>query len=116
MLCEPRTMITDKKLNKVNQALSDWMGATADLVSFKNSMSNSLCIALAKDGNSIAMNLGAVQYIQGNVYQTNVELFCEKIIFEGVDCFLLKDRNSDFKLVIGAAIHLGSDFIVAAND
>lgn len=92
------------------------MGATADLVSFKDSMSNSLCIVLAKDADSVAMNLGAVQYIQGNIYQENVDLFFEKTTFDGVDCFLLKDLNSDFKLVIGSAIHLGSDFMLAASD
>jgi len=53
----------------------------------------------------------ACQYIQTFYDHENVDLYSQKTVFEGVDCFLVKDRNSKFEVIVGSAIELNQELI-----
>jgi len=108
-------VIKEKKLKTINEALSKWKGASAEILDFRDSMSNALILGVFKDGKQVSLRLAACQHIKTKVYLVNVSFYCEQTTFEGNDCFLLKDMNSDLEIVVGSAIQLGETTVTASD-
>jgi hypothetical protein len=108
-------VIKEKKINKMNEVFSEWEGASAEILDFRDSMSNALILGVFKDGKQARLRLAACQHINTNVYLNNVSFYCEQTNYEGHDCFLLKDHNSSLQIVVGSAIQLG-DLTVTVSD
>lgn len=102
-------MHIETQIPRINKALSLWNGATLALISFNDSMSNSLILNLFQNNRRAALKLCSCQYIQTFYNQNNVHLYCDKVTFEGFECFSIKDRNSKFKIIVGSSIHLEGD-------
>jgi hypothetical protein len=108
-------MIKEKKLTKINDALSQWDGASAEFLDFIQSMGNNLVLGIFKGNEQVPLRLTACQHIKAKVYLNNIAFYCEQTVFDGCDCFLLKDANSDLEIVVGSAIHIGETVVTVSE-
>ncbi len=111
-------MIKQKKIDQINEFLTRWDGAHAEFNHYKVGMGDLFGIALSKDGmGKIGVRFSVPLYIQGSTFWSNAVLRCAASIHDGSDCFEVKDKNSDFKVVVGSTVMAGDGelFVTVAD-
>ncbi len=98
-------MIKETHIKKINNYLQSISNSCIEVNSFKRGMANIFGVIINSDNiKNIELQFSYCTYIQGPTIIESAKLTCQKIIYDGVECFEVSDSTANFKVIFTSAI------------